>query len=414
MRTPSLPVRLGFAFVVVPAYLALLFHSATLGTGAAMRVLLLLPLSLVLFRLWRGDRGQGFLHPGLFAPRPTAVDKEALKVARASRAASASALAFETLSGKAEHAASGTISDRTRLASERAVRERAFLDGVAAGWRSGSRPLSWAETVSIAVLDAALHQGRLPDWTPPALRGSDSFRKALATALALHAEAKGAEDRLSAETERARARTQDDRARWLAKVGTADRDFLVTDGWDDLLDGLEGCDPHFWHEIATEAQEYDDARLRAALRLVEDPDCDVATVCRFLQVMVSDGEGSILRLFLDGLRRTKGEAAMRAAWTRFTGVIDRLNAGFHRHQTVRDSGSEVYFKTEEALFLSDLRAVASALQLPEPPMPVGVFRDFPGGPETRDAYEPAPYTYNYNEGLMLIEGRDDGLRPEPA
>ena len=278
-------------------------------------------------------------------------------------------------------------------------------------------PLDLSEAESIhRVIRYALHPG---DEAPAALLDGvadpDIFHRLRREVM----EARRAQDAAGAGVKRTRAETAARIAAWQAETRGPDRNFLLRQmGWPAFLRTQPRPTPEFWHEVCCTPHDFGmHDQLQGAFRVLEDGDTDRATAGVFIRMVTARDYG-----ILDGELSALDPAGRLKAWGRFISVIERLDGGFYRHQTLNaenalmdtdplDWDTPIERRDTLVPILSQsLAELAERYDLPPAPDALAAFGPFHGGPETRMHVEESPYSFS-NEGLELLQFRDDGIRP---
>ena len=111
---------------------------------------------------------------------------------------------------------------------------------------------------------------------------------------------------------------------WLAEKGGEDQSHLLKNGWIAFLEGLPGPDIHLWHGVATDFHDLFGDRMDAAFWIVEQEECDRATVSDFIMGFL------VYRLGEPYADITKREKRL----DRFLQIIEAYNAGFYRWHSI--------------------------------------------------------------------------------
>ena len=278
-------------------------------------------------------------------------------------------------------------------------------------------PLDLSEAESIhRLIRYALHPG---DEAPAALLDGvadpDIFHRLRREVM----EARRAQDAAGAGVKRTRAETAARIAAWQAETRGPDRNFLLRQmGWPAFLRTQPRPTPEFWHEVCCTPHDFGmHDQLQGAFWVLEDEDTDRATAGVFIRMVTATDYG-----ILDGALSRLDPAGRLKAWGRFISVIERLDGGFYRHQTLDAENAlmdtdplDWDTPTERRGMLvpilsQSLAALAERYELPPAPDASAAFGPFHGGPETRAHVEESPYSFS-NEGLELLQFRDDGIRP---
>lgn len=112
---------------------------------------------------------------------------------------------------------------------------------------------------------------------------------------------------------------------WLDIVGNLDARHLIEDGWIAFLETFEIPDIQLWHNIATIFHDLFGEQLNAAYWILEQPECDKATVYSFMAGYVGYED---LKGVLEDARH-HGKSTMEAARA-FVSVVNRWNDGFYK------------------------------------------------------------------------------------